>query len=66
MSLCAIHNVTTTYLEYFQQGQEEENIMIHNLVYTNMLHKTHGKTLHLQISSNISRIEKITSNSRSL
>ena len=43
MSLCAIHNVTTTYLEYFQQGQEEENIMIHNLVYTNMLHKTHGK-----------------------
>ena len=39
MSLCAIHNVTTTYLEYFQKGQEEENNMIHNLVYTDNLLK---------------------------
>ena len=34
MSVYAIHNVTTNYLEYFQQGQEEENDMIHNLEYT--------------------------------
>ena len=73
MSLCAINNVTTTYLEYFQQGQEEENIMIHNLVYITVyglmywnLDKIWTKTLHLQIYSNISRIEKITLNSRSL
>ena len=35
MSLCAIHNVTTTDIEFFQQGREEENNMIHSLVYTN-------------------------------
>ena len=50
MSICAIHNVTTTYLEFFQKGQEEENNMIHNLVYTDMFNKRHGMGFHTQTS----------------